>query len=249
MDQSAEASSDQPIAIQSNCCLFKDYLDSCNVQNRYNSTKLTIKTKQTVIAKSKRRGDTLHKDINQLEQKYHTLCYSNYTSNEKIERYLKRKHSLESKETTPKRIRRGEIEHFDFKSKCFFCGEQCAVKPDPKNPGRFSKNQGYLCKTADRGTAKFEDGKSIKRKSFKEVILDICNDRSDIEGDKVRIRLEGAPSDLHAAEAVWHLSCHKKFTNPNSILSAQKKKTEPNDLSAVNIVVKANKNAPDRVWT
>ena len=79
--------------------------------------------------------------------------------------------------------------------------------------------------------------------------MDICNDRSDIEGDKVRIRLEGAPSDLHAAEAVWHLSCHKKFTNPKSILPAQKKKTKPNDLSAVNIIVKAIKNEPDRIWT
>ena len=43
--------------------------------------------------------------------------------------------------------------------------------------------------------------------------------------------------------------CHKKFTNPKSILSAQKKKTKPNDLSAVNIIVKAIKNEPDRIWT
>lgn len=60
---------------------------------------------------------------------------------------------------------------------------------------------GVLCKTADRGSAKFEDGKEVRRKSFKEVILDVCNNRSDEQAERVRVRLEGAPSDLHAVEA------------------------------------------------
>ena len=65
----------------------------------------------------------------------------------------------------------------------------------------FKKNPGILCRTADRGSAKFEDGKKVKQKSFKQVILDVCNNRSDEQAEEVRVRLEGAPSDLHAVEA------------------------------------------------
>ena len=47
-----------------------------------------------------------------------------------------------------------------------------------------------------------QDSRSWKReKGFKEVMLKVSNERCDIQGDAVRIRLEGAPSDLHAAEA------------------------------------------------
>ena len=59
---------------------------------------------------------------------------------------------------------------------------------------------GVICK-ADRGSAKFEDGKEVRRKSFKEVILDAGNNESDEQAERVRVRLEGAPSDLHAVEA------------------------------------------------
>ena len=48
------------------------------------------------------------------------------------------------------------------------------------------KNPGILCTTANRG---------------KGVMLKVSNERCDIQGDAVRIRLEGDPSDLHAAEA------------------------------------------------
>lgn len=66
------------------------------------------------------------------------------------------------------------------------------MKADPKNPGRWEKNKGILCKTADRGPGK---------KSFKEVLLSICDKRSDVQSDEVRVRIAGAPSDLHAADA------------------------------------------------
>ena len=85
-------------------------------------------------------------------------------------RKLKRSNSSDTSfETTPKRIRRSDIESFDFKSKCFFCGENCLVEPDPKNPARFRKKPGVLCKTADRGKTKSEDRKTIRRKTFKVV--------------------------------------------------------------------------------
>ena len=44
----------------------------------------------------------------------------------------------------------------------FFCGEECIVDVDPKDPDRFERNPGVMCKTADRGKSK--DGK--QKKSF-----------------------------------------------------------------------------------
>lgn len=87
---------------------------------------------------------------------------------------------------------RSQTGGFNFKVNCFICGEVCQTVPDPKHPDRWSKNKGILCRTADRGAGKL---------SFKEVMLDICRQRGDEEADIVRLRLLGATSDLHAAEA------------------------------------------------
>ena len=48
---------------------------------------------------------------------------------------------------------------FDFKKSCFICGVECIVEPDPKNPTRWNKKQGVLCRIADKGKGKqsFED--------------------------------------------------------------------------------------------
>ena len=51
----------------------------------------------------------------------------------------------------------------------FLCGEECIVDVDPKDPDRFERNPGVMCKTADRGKSK--NGK--QRKSFKEVIEEV----------------------------------------------------------------------------
>ena len=97
-----------------------------------------------------------------------------------------------SSTTTSKRTKRGDMTPFDFTVNCFICGTFCSVEMDTKHPDRWKKNPGMLCKTADRGKGKL---------LFKEVILNVCDQRGDIEGDNVRIRLQGARSDLHAAEA------------------------------------------------
>ena len=201
-ENTVENLEDQLDAINTNRCIFKEYLDSCEFENQYADKELTAIRKQTIITKSIHRADSLRVDINKFERLvYHTNCYLNYTSNQKIARHLKRKNSTESTDTTPKRLLRGSTSDFNFKTECLFCGEKCAVEADPKNPKRFKKNPGVLCRTADRGSAKFEGGKEVKGKSFKQVILDVCNNRSDEQAETVRVRLEGAPSDLHAVEA------------------------------------------------
>ena len=73
-----------------------------------------------------------------------------------------------------------------------FCGNKFSVDIDKKHPNRSKTNRGILCRTADRGAGK---------KSFKEVISLICDTRNDIQGDEVRLRIAGAPCDLHAEEA------------------------------------------------
>ena len=103
-----------------NRCFFSDYLESCHIDNQFADKELTALRKQTVIVKSIDRGDSLQVDINKLERLvYHTNCYLNYTSNEKIERHLKRKNSSESAKTTPRKLLRGSIA-FEFKTQCFF---------------------------------------------------------------------------------------------------------------------------------
>ena len=99
---------------------------------------------------------------------------------------MKRKNKSESAETTPRILLRASIEAFEFKTQCFICGRNCAVKADHKHPDCFKKNPGVLCRTADRGSAKFEDGKEVKRKSFKQIMLDACNNHRSDELAKVR---------------------------------------------------------------
>ena len=144
MDQSsADNLADQLSATSTNRCLFSGYLDSCNIENQYADKELTARRKQTVVIKSIDRKDSLRVDINKFERLvYHNNCYLDYTSNEKIERHLKRKNCSESDEITPKKVLRGSLEAFEFKVQCFFCGEKCAVEADPKNPNRFKKNPG-----------------------------------------------------------------------------------------------------------
>ena len=64
-----------------------------------------------------------------------------------------------------------------------FCGEKCIMDFDKKNPNRWRRV--LLCRTADR----------VDRTTFKQTILDVIDSR------QVKIRLMGAISDLHAADA------------------------------------------------
>ena len=85
------------------------------------------------------------------------------------------------------------VPSFNFTKDCFICGDSCNVTGDPKHPDRWERNPGILCRTTDRG----KDKGGRTRKSFKDVLLEICRKRDDI----VMVRLHGAPSDLHAAGA------------------------------------------------
>ena len=92
-ENTAENLEDQ-VCASANRCLFKQYLESCHINNQFANKELTAFRKQTVIVKSIARGDSLQVDINKLTSlAYHSnsFCYLDYTSNKKIDRYLKRK--------------------------------------------------------------------------------------------------------------------------------------------------------------
>ena len=108
-----------------------------------------------------------------------------------VKRWLKR-------EPPPlKRLYHSELSSFVLKLHCIFCGVTHSLKFDPRNPSRWQA--AYLCKTTSRGTGL----------SFKDSILEVCGRRKDAWANQVEVRLQGAISDLHTAEARYHDSCRK----------------------------------------
>ena len=50
----------------------------------------------------------------------------------------------------------------------------------------------------------------------------ICDKQQDELIESARDRLEGAASDLHAADARYHVQCYKSFTSTRNVESASK---------------------------
>ena len=62
--------------------------------------------------------------------------------------------------------------------------------------------------------------------------------------------MQGAASDLHAADARYHDSCRKLFMNTKNVRAAQNPKKEiPNEDVAARSLAKMIKLAKDRIWT
>ena len=99
---------------------------------------------------------------------------------------------------------------FSVKDDCLFCGEPCIIEKDKKHPDRW--RIAVLCRTAYAIPG---------QKSFKHRILEVCEKRNDTIADQVRLHVEGAVSDLHAADARYHVDCMANFTCPKSISGAR----------------------------
>ena len=83
----------------------------------------------------------------------HHYCYLYHTSKDHVQRHLKRtaKYSVDAiNSSSSRKSRHSTSKPFDFNLQCVFC-EPFSIKPDPKNPSRWKKNKGTLCRTADRG--------------------------------------------------------------------------------------------------
>ena len=91
------------------------------------------------------------------------MCYTYYTSKGKINRQLKRVNKQSVHCPSVKRQNRSSVSMFDFKRNFVICGQYCEVTLIAKNPGRWVKNRGILCRAADCAKG---------NKNLKEVILE-----------------------------------------------------------------------------
>ena len=147
---------------------------------------------ESVIRFSKEYKDNVHVDLvdilgknPELTIECHRSCVSTYTSQQHLSRHKKR----EGCASQPlKKQRRSDVPVIRFKENCLFCGEVCEIEKDKKHPDRWKK--AVLCRTAYAVPGK---------KAFKESILEACTQRNDDIANQVRVRGEGALSDLHAS--------------------------------------------------
>ena len=65
--------------------------------------------------------------------------------------------------------------------------------------------------------------------SFRDSIQKACTEKNDDWAAEVRLQLEGAVSDLHAADARYHVDCKSKFLSPSSVASAVNSTTNDHD--------------------
>ena len=82
---------------------------------------------------------------------------------------------------------------------------------------------------------------------MKDVILKACDTRNDEWAQQVRIRVEGAVSDLHAADAQYHKDCMSTFRGPRNIRSASHKPVQVED-EAFNRVIHDLNEDRTRIW-
>ncbi|EDO50031.1 predicted protein [Nematostella vectensis] len=193
---------------------------------------------ESIIKFSKDYNDDIHVTLaEQLKRnslltiQCHRDCVSTYTSKQHLDRHKKRQgggtSTSEAASQPVQKRRRSDVPAFSFKEHCLFCGELCEIKRNKKHPDRWKK--AALCRTADTNPGE---------KSFKHTILEACTRRNDDIAHDVRIRVEGALSDLPAADARYHVHCMTKFMSPKSISAASNasKKKERVD-SAFDLVI------------
>ena len=161
-----------------------------------------------VISFSLARNDIYHVELQkqldsdpELTIAYHRSCISTYTSAHHIQRYLKRMSSNPSPCGAPPSKLRSDHSEFSFRQHCLICGHNCLPK-DKKNPGRWRKV--VSCRTLEK----------------KEDLLEICDQRGDQLAAEVRVRISGAISDLHAADAQYHYDCYIAFIGKRNVAAA-----------------------------
>ena len=94
----------------------------------------------------------------------HNNCVCSYVSLQRPNRHLQRQgNETNNKLAVPKKQRRSDISSFRFLEHRLFCGLQCSIEPDLKNPARWRR--AVLCRT---------DGRGSGSKIFKQSILDKC---------------------------------------------------------------------------
>ena len=64
------------------------------------------------------------------------------------------------------------------------------------------------------------------------ICCQVCEWRRDEQAEIVRVRLEGAGADLHAADARYHITCYETFTSEKNIKATTRRSATPNTLAS-----------------
>ena len=194
---------------------------------------------ESVISSSIARNDTYHVELKQqlendpdLKITFHKNCISTYTSSMHIKRYLKRMGSnVSPSEASPPKLR-SNYHAFNFRRQCLICSQDCLPK-DPKHPGRWRRV--VICRTVE----------------MKQKFLKVCDERGDDVAAGVRVRINAAITDLHAADAQYHLDCYTTFVSKRNIAAAsstsEEQEPDPTDL-AFKYVVDTLQDNPAKMW-
>jgi hypothetical protein len=90
-----------------------------------------------------------------------------------------------------------------------------------------------------------------KKKPFKETVLEVCAAREDMEAAEVTVRINGALSDLHSAEARYHDDCRKTFMGSRNVHLVSSKHNDNSIESdeGFKSTCKLMIDFPERMWT
>lgn len=205
-------------------CFFKwKYMCDCKEEKLIESGRSRI---ESIIKCSKIYHDEVHQQLeNSLEVstdftlKCHKSCVSTYTSTTQIQRHIKRKQKAEGPSViTPKRTILSCASTFSFQDHCLFCGANCYLEKNAKNPARW--NPAYLFREVEPKGG---------NKSLKQSILDVCDLRGDEWASAVKTRIHGVISDLHAADARYHVSCRCKFMGKRAVTTSARSSTSTSE--------------------
>ena len=181
----------------------------------------------------------MHKNVHFESYSSHPSCIKTYPSKEDIERHLKGTPNDNKDSQKPEKRTGRPVQSFDVKLHCMFCGESCSIIPDKKNPKRWRK--AYLCRTSDRGNGLLP---------FKDVILQVCEQRHDEWGENVSLRVNGAMTDLHSADARYHDDCRENFMGSGNVKSASNQEKDARSSNQTLVELKRMMLAfPEKMWT
>lgn len=160
-----------------------------SLKNGEEITQLREKGCNTVNRTSQTRNNTI---VTTPGQKVHQKCRRDYINANSIKNYMREK---DVSITEPTRDLRSSTPDFEFQKNCLFCGYFA----------KFSE-----CK---RGIDVFP----VRTTDFSNTLRNICKKRNDEWSEIVLRRLNIAPSDLHAADAIYHQTCSVNFRTGQQI--------------------------------
>ncbi len=177
-------------------------------------------------------GDGKHTAVEEsLSIESHRDCVSTYTSKLQTKRHLKRQNKVSSLPNhSPKKTRLSTNAVFDYQKQCVYCGEDCNVDKDGKNPARW--RPAYVCTLL----------------TIKKTILSVCDERKDEAALRVRSRTETVISDFPAAEVRYHVNCRSNFMSPKSVRLASTSDTSSMIDNALDILKEEIQNDQTHIW-